>query len=162
MSFVQHTAAAADRASMHLLRMRPADLDEVVHVEYAIYPFPWTRGNFMDSIQSGYETWIVRDGSGTLAGYFLMMPAVDEAHLLNITVSAEFQRQGIGRLLLDKVIELARAKGLRSILLEVRPSNTHALAVYRHCGFAEIGLRRNYYPAPAGKREDAIVMRLPI
>jgi ribosomal-protein-alanine N-acetyltransferase len=163
MSDVQPAAASAqNRPYVRLTRMQKADLDEVVRIENAIYPFPWTRGNFIDSIDSGYETWIMRDGSGALAGYFLLMQAVDEAHLLNITVGAEFQHRGLGRVLLDKVVELARAKGMRSVLLEVRPSNQHALSVYRHCGFSQIGVRRNYYPAPQDKREDAIVMRVPL
>lgn len=149
-----------ERPSMRLLRMQPSDLPEVVRIENRIYPFPWTHGNFLDSIQSGYETWIARDGKGAMIGYFLLMVAVDEAHLLNITVDFAFQRKGMGRALLDKVVALARGAGMQSVLLEVRPSNEHALAVYRHYGFAEIGFRRNYYPAPRNTREDAIVMRM--
>jgi ribosomal-protein-alanine N-acetyltransferase len=112
-------------------------------------------------MSSGYETWVVRTDARALAGYFLLMPAVDEAHLLNITVHPQLQGRHIGRIMLDKVIELARQNGMRSILLEVRPSNRRAIAIYKHCGFSEIGLRRNYYPAYNG-REDAIVMRMPI
>ena len=95
-----------------------------------------------------------------LIGYFLLMSAPDEAHLLNITVHGGLHGQGIGRGLLDKVVQLSRAKDMRSILLEVRPSNARALAVYLRYGFKQIGLRKAYYPARGGKREDAIVMRL--
>jgi ribosomal-protein-alanine N-acetyltransferase len=146
--------------SMKFMRMEKADLEDVLRIENSIYPFPWTKGNFVDSIDSGYETWVVRDGFNMIAGYFLMMLAVDEAHLLNITVRLDLQGQGVGRLLLNKVFSLAKEMNMQSLLLEVRPSNHHALAVYQHVGFNKIGIRKNYYPAPRNTREDAIVMRL--
>ncbi len=142
--------------------MRVNDVDEVTRVENDAYPFPWTRGNFLDSLDSGYDAWVLREAGGRLAGYFLLMPVVDETHLLNITVRPDWQGQGLGSRLMDKVRERAAVAGMASILLEVRPSNQHALAVYRHLGFAQIGMRKNYYPAAAGNREDAIVMRLPL
>lgn len=140
--------------------MRVEDLGEVQAIEDSVYPHPWTRGNFLDSLYTGYDTWILRDAAGKLIGYFLLMPALDEAHLLNITVHGGLHGQGIGRGLLDKVVQLSRAKDMHSILLEVRPSNARALAVYLRYGFKQIGLRKDYYPARDGKREDAIVMRL--
>ncbi len=142
--------------------MRVNDVDEVTRIENDAYPFPWTRGNFLDSLDSGYDAWVLREAGGRLAGYFLLMPVVDEVHLLNITVRPDRQGQGLGRRLLDKVCERAVGSGMSSILLEVRPSNLHALAVYRHLGFVQIGVRKHYYPAAAGSREDAIVMRLPL
>jgi ribosomal-protein-alanine N-acetyltransferase len=102
----------------------------------------------------------VRDQLGDLAGYFLLLYAVDEAHLLDVAVAAERQGEGLGRWLLDKASLRSRENGMRSVLLEVRPSNERALLVYRQYGFAEIGRRKGYYPAHEGKREDAIVMRL--
>lgn len=142
--------------------MAVEDLGEVQAIEDSVYPHPWTRGNFLDSLYSGYETWTLRDASGKLIGYFLLMPALDEAHLLNITVHGDLHGQGIGRGLLDKVVQVSRSKNMRSVLLEVRPSNARALAVYVHYGFVRIGLRKAYYPAADGRREDAIVMRLPL
>jgi ribosomal-protein-alanine N-acetyltransferase len=163
MSSVQKTALPEqDPSSMQFARMQIDDLPEVLWIEYGIYPHPWTRGNFKDSLHSGYETWVLRNARGMLTGYFLMMFAVDEAHLLNITVRSDMQGQGLGRKMLNKVGGLAREKGIHSILLEVRPSNRRALAIYNHYGFSEIGLRKNYYPGANDTREDAIVMRLPI
>jgi ribosomal-protein-alanine N-acetyltransferase len=163
MSSVQKaTLPEQDLSSMQFARMQIDDLPEVLSTEYGIYPHPWTRGNFMDSLDSGYETWVLRNATGALTGYFLMMFAVDEAHLLNITVHSDMQGQGLGRKLLNKVVGLAREKGMHSILLEARPSNGRALAIYSHYGFSEIGLRKNYYPGADDTREDAIVMRLPI
>jgi ribosomal-protein-alanine N-acetyltransferase len=140
--------------------MRVQDVEEVVRVENDAYPFPWTRGNFLDSLANRYAAWVLREADGRLAGYFLLMFAVDDVHLLNITVRPDLQGQGIGSILLDKVSALAEAAGIYQILLEVRPSNQHALAVYRHAGFEMIGVRKKYYPAAGTTREDAIVMRL--
>lgn len=140
-------------------RMNVTDIEDVIAVEQNAYPFPWTRGNFLDSLDSGYEAWVLRDEDGRLLGYFLMMSAVEEVHLLNITVRPEVQGQGVGRKLLDKLIALARDAGMHAVLLEVRPSNNHALMVYQHLGFLQIGQRKNYYPAAGAGREDAIVMR---
>jgi ribosomal-protein-alanine N-acetyltransferase len=114
----------------------------------------------LDSIYSGYETAVLRDLSYRIAGYFLVMLAVDEAHLLNITIRPDLQSKGLGRYLLDKVGDLARDKNMASVLLEVRPSNERALDVYRRYGFLSIGRRKAYYPAANDTREDAIVMRL--
>lgn len=147
---------------LQFARMEAGDIEDVVRVENDAYPFPWTRGNFLDSLASGYAAWVARENDGRLAGYFLLMQAVDDVHLLNITVRPDLQGQGIGRQLLDKVCALATGAGIGTVLLEVRPSNLHAHAVYRHAGFREIGRRKNYYPAAGQTREDAIVMRLEI
>jgi ribosomal-protein-alanine N-acetyltransferase len=82
---------------------------------------------------------------------------VDEADLLDIAIAARHQRHGLGRSLLDEMMALARRTGMRRVLLEVRASNAAAIGLYRKAGFADIGLRRDYYPASSG-REDAIVM----
>ena len=149
-----------DDSKLKFAPMKVQDIEDVVRIESDAYPFPWTRGNFLDSLASRYDAWVARDLAGRLAGYFLLLHAVDDVHLLNITVRPDLQGQGLGRQLLDKVISMARAVGIHAVLLEVRPSNLHALAVYRHTGFREIGLRKNYYPATGQNREDAIVMRL--
>ena len=151
--------AVRDPEQLRYAPMVVADVDEVLALEMSVYPHPWTRGNFIDSLSSGYHSWVLRDESDTLVGYFLVMGVVDEAHLLNVAVAAGHQRQGLGRYLLDKIAACARGLSMDSILLEVRPSNLRALAVYRKYGFTEIGRRKAYYPAHAGQREDAIVMR---
>ena len=140
--------------------LRANDIDEVARVEDDAYPFPWTRGNFLDSLASGYLARVAREPDGRLAGYFLLMPAVDDMHLLNITVRPDLQGRGVGRQLLDQICAMTREAGISAVLLEVRPSNQNALSVYRHAGFRQIGVRKNYYPAAGQSREDAIVMRL--
>jgi len=139
--------------------MQESDLDEVVAVERAVYPHPWTRANFADSLSQGYQAWVLRAQDRELLGYFLIMAIVDEAHLLNVAVSAPWQGQGLGRFLLNQSVALARGLGMESMLLEVRPSNFRALKSYQRYGFNEIGRRKGYYPAANQTREDAIVMR---
>jgi ribosomal-protein-alanine N-acetyltransferase len=151
--------AALPHELMAYAPMTVADLDDVFALEQAVYPHPWTRGNFADSLKAGYHGWVLRDDAAALAGYFLLMAVVDEAHLLNVAVAGARQRAGLGRFLLDKVAACARGLSMESILLEVRPTNLRALQVYRAYGYTEIGRRKAYYPAHDGQREDAIVMR---
>ena len=138
--------------------MRPEDLDEVMAIEDAIYSHPWTRGNFADSLRAGYDcrTWRL---DGELLGYFILMAAAGEAHLLNLSIAARHQRSGHGRALLREVAELARRRRAGSIYLEVRPSNLAAQTLYARFGFRRVGVRKAYYPSQAG-REDALVLAL--
>lgn len=150
---------AWDLARLNYAPMQTSDLAEVVDLEQTVYPHPWSLANFADSLASGYEAWVLRDTDNSLMGYFLVMPIVDEAHLLNVAVSAERQGQGLGRFLLNQAVACARGLGMTSVLLEVRPSNTRALEIYQRYGFQTIGRRKGYYPAANQQREDAIVMR---
>ena len=138
--------------------MRPADLDQVIAIERRIYSHPWTPGNFRDSLQAGYSCWVMECG-GRLVGYGVLMIGVREAHLLNLSVAATWQRRGLGRQLLQHFVELARGYEAEHILLEVRPSNYAARALYAGTGFRQLNVRRGYYPLDAG-REDAILMGL--
>jgi ribosomal-protein-alanine N-acetyltransferase len=163
MSAVQASPLEPGRKPPLLLaRMQVDELPEVMAIENDVYPYPWTHGNFLDSLYSDYEIWTARDASAALAGYFLLMLSVDEAHLLNIAVRRDMQGQGIGRLLLDHAAVIARKHAAKSILLEVRPTNERAVKIYGRYGFTCIGTRKGYYPAVGSHREDAIVMRLPL
>jgi len=142
------------------LTLRPMtrdDVAEVMRIERSIYPYPWTAGNFIDSLNFCHLC-KVAENDGAMIGYAVLMPALEEAHLLTIGIAAEHQRKGWGNALLEKMMAVARAAGMQRVILEVRPSNTAALALYRKGGFREIGLRRGYYPADNNGREDAIVM----
>ncbi|KQQ45833.1 ribosomal-protein-alanine acetyltransferase [Duganella sp. Leaf126] len=150
---------AWDLARLQYGPMQPSDLDDVVALEQRVYPHPWSMANFADSLAEQYPAWVLRDQAGVLLGYFLLMPAVHEAHLLNVAVAAERQGQGLGYLLLNQSVACARGLGMESVLLEVRPSNTRALQIYERYGFQHIGRRKGYYPAANQSREDAIVMR---
>jgi ribosomal-protein-alanine N-acetyltransferase len=145
-----------------LLPMRLADVDEVHALEARAYSFPWTRGNFVDSLVAGHLAEVLRDADGTLVGYWLAMPGVDEMHLLNLAVAPEHQHRGHARCMLDALVQRCRALGAHALWLEVRESNERAQALYRRYGFVAVGRRRGYYPAARGRREDAIVMSLAI
>ncbi|MFN7887283.1 MAG: ribosomal protein S18-alanine N-acetyltransferase [Betaproteobacteria bacterium] len=136
-----------------------SDLDAVLRIEIAAYPFPWTRGNFEDALASGYSAWGLWSDDGELLGYSVVMIAIDEAHLLNLTVAPGAQRGGQGWRLLEWMAQRSREYGARTMLLEVRPSNAAALRLYERYGFQRIGVRRGYYPAHSG-REDAWVLRI--
>ncbi len=139
--------------------MLVSDLDAVAAVEKEIYPFPWTRGNFQDALSAGYSSWMLLSGRREIVAYSIVMIAIDEAHLLNLSVARGYQRSGFGWRMLEWMAHRARDYGARSMLLEVRPSNADALRLYERYGFVRIGVRRGYYPAHGG-REDAIVMRI--
>ena len=139
-----------------LAPMQAEDIDAVSLIERRIYPFPWTRGNFADSLNSGYSAWLMRE-AGQVIGYGLMMLVQDEVQLLNIAIVPERRRQGLGDALLEHLSLVARRHGATRMFLEVRSSNAPALALYRRHGFAAIGVRRGYYPAHQG-REDALVL----
>jgi len=136
-------------------------LDRLLPIEQAAYSHPWTRGNFEDAIRAGYygQLMLLDD---QLIGYFVAMKGVDEVHLLNITVAPHHQKQGWARILLDELVAWSISQGAHWLWLEVRQSNRHAIAVYHAYGFRRIGMRRGYYPAAMGKREDAVVMNLPL
>jgi len=148
-----------DLAGLVYEPMQEQDIDDVLAVEQDVYPHPWTRQNFADSLKQEYQAWVLRDQSRELLGYFLIMAIVDEAHLLNVAVARKQHGKGLGRFLLNQSVACARGLGMESMLLEVRPSNTRALEIYRRYGFNEIGRRKGYYPAANQQREDAIVMR---
>jgi len=136
--------------------MRPDDLDAVVAIENDIYAFPWTRGNFRDSFAAGYACSVFMQGTERI-GYAVVTQAAGEAHLLNLSIAGRWQRKGYGGSLLAHVMAAARAQGAAVMFLEVRLSNLPAQGLYAQHGFAEIGVRRNYYPAHQG-REDASVL----
>jgi len=146
-------------------------LDAVLAVEQSAYSHPWTRANFLDTLDAGYQAeclWVndpphlqpATSKSDKLLGYFIAMKGVDEVHLLNITVAPAFQRQGWALVMLDALALWSRGQGARWVWLEVRVSNTRALEVYERRGFVRAGLRKAYYPAAHGQREDAVVMSL--
>ena len=140
--------------------MQTEDLDVIMQIEPIIYSHPWTRGNFNDSLNAGHAAWVMLLDN-KIIGYTLMMLVLDEAHLLNISVAAAYQKQGLGRVLLSHMIDRAKESGVLNMFLEVRSSNVPAIALYEKIGFVEISVRRGYYPAKEG-REDAVLMGLVI
>jgi ribosomal-protein-alanine N-acetyltransferase len=147
-----------------LVPMREGHLDTVMAIENAAYALPWTRGNFIDSLVSGYLAHCLLDERDILLGYCVAMRAADEVHLLNLTVAPPEQGRGNARHMLDRLVAGSRKEKVTHLWLEVRESNTRARDLYRRYGMVEVGLRKRYYPAAEGPmaaaREDAVVMRL--
>ena len=153
-------ARAGGAPTVHVLTVDL--LDAVLAIEVQAYPFPWTRGNFIDSIAAGYLTRALFGADGELIGYFVAMPGFEEMHLLNVTVAAPHEGRGHARRLLAELYALSASFAATALWLEVRESNARARALYLREGFTEAGRRRDYYPAPAGRREDAILMTRPL
>lgn len=152
MSAVSQPGPVAMRA------LRESDLNAVMAIEVRGYPYPWTRGIFLDCLRAGYPG-LAMERDGLLIGYGVLSLVADEAHVLNICIDPLVQSRGLGRQLLRALVRLAADRGAQRVFLEVRPSNTPALALYHSEGFNEIGRRPRYYPAAQG-REDALVMAI--
>ena len=157
MSAVLSTTASPE---LSFAALREQDLFAVAAIESDVYVFPWTIGNFRDSMLSAYECWGCRV-HGELIGYAIVMTALDEAHLLNFAVASNWQRCGVGSAFLRFLVDRATAARLDVIYLEVRPSNAAGLRLYERFGFKQLGIRKDYYPAMTG-REDALFLGLNI
>jgi [ribosomal protein S18]-alanine N-acetyltransferase len=142
---------------MRLRTMTHADLDRVLEIERLNYPFPWDEDIFIDCFKVGYGCWVCEE-DGNILGYSIMTMGVGEAHILNISVDPNEQGKGVGRKMMESLIEKAKSEA-ETMFLEVRPSNPGAIALYQKLGFNEIGIRKGYYPAENG-REDAIMYAL--
>ena len=142
----------------HRLRpMTEADLPRIHRIELASYEYPWSPGNFADSLHAGHSMW-VREAEGEVIGYYAMLAAAGEAHLLNLTIAPMWRRHGLGRDLLDHCLARACDHHADSVFLEVRTSNNTTIGLYRGSGFVDLAVRRGYYPARDG-REDALIMK---
>ncbi len=137
--------------------MRPGDIESVFAVETSAYDYPWTLTIFRDCLRMGYECW-VQLATDKIVGHFVLAMGPGEAHVLNLAVHPQWNNRGLGRALLRRALDQAERLGAESVYLEVRPSNTPAVHLYRSQGFRRVGRRRDYYPTIDG-REDAFVMR---
>ena len=145
-------------AAFALRAMTGDDLPVVLAIERASQVVPWTEGLFRDCLRSDYWNCVAVDDAGSVAGFAILTAGGGDAHLLNIAVDPVRRRQGVARRLIDALFDEARRREADQLFLEVRASNDPALALYRDLGFAEVALRRGYYPLPSGGREDAIIM----
>lgn len=147
--------AVINQAELAFRIMCPQDVEQVMAIEQRAYPFPWTSKIFIDCIQAGYHCWVL-ERNQVMVGYVVFINAVGECHLLNICIDPALQGQGLGRKLLQQVLEAVRMDRVKCVFLEVRPSNTRAVQLYASEGFNEVGVRQKYYPTKNG-REDAII-----
>jgi len=139
--------------------MRADDLAYVAALEAQIHLAPWTLGNFRDALAAGYCA-MVGEREGRIVAFGVLMLAPGEAQILNLSVVPDARRQGLGRALLRRLVDVAVRSGAEQCFLEVRVSNLAALELYAKEGFGAVGRRHDYYPATAATpREDALVLR---
>ena len=149
-------SVANDLVLAEMRPMQEEDIESVMEIEVASYTSPWKENIYHDCLKVGYGCWVM-EYAQKVVGYGIMSAAVGEAHILNICIREDFRRYGLGRMLLNHLLELSRDHKASTVFLEVRTSNLGAYRLYEEEGFSEVGLRRNYYPAING-REDAIIM----
>lgn len=154
-------SAVMETGTPRLRSMFIDDVDAVIAIEKEVYSHGWTTGIFNDCIRVGYSCWVLEAEGAGIIGYGVMSVACGEAHILNVSVHGDYQRQGYGRRILNHLLDLARKNLAEAAFLEVRPSNRGAIHLYESEGFKQVGLRRDYYPATHG-REDALVFGCPL
>lgn len=151
-------SAVVESPGLSFRPMEKSDIDAVMAIELSVYAYPWTKRIMADCIRVGYRC-SIGEVDGVLASYCIMSTGAGEAHILNLCVAEEFQRRGLGQLLLTNMLNEAKEEGIEDIFLEVRPSNHAAIMLYEGLGFNQMGTRKDYYPAKNG-REDAVILAL--
>lgn len=131
------------------------DLDELMEIERVSFPTPWSKESYVAELENDFSLYLAACYQGRLVGYAGMWLIVDEGHVTNIAVHPDFRQRGLGVKLLQELMRLAAQRDIKGITLEVRPSNTPALRLYRKMGFVPNGIRKGYY---TDSGEDAIVM----
>ena len=134
----------------------PSDLDAILDVERSAYDFPWSKNIFEKCLDHEYNSSVL-ECDDQIVGYIIMLTVLQEAHILNFCIAPDFQRRRYGAFLLRTVIDHASSSGVKQFFIEVRQSNQAAINLYKKEGFQKVGLRKDYYPAPAGQREDALI-----
>ncbi|MDD2619429.1 MAG: ribosomal protein S18-alanine N-acetyltransferase [Syntrophomonadaceae bacterium] len=136
-------------------KMTERDLDQVMLIEKESFALPWSRDSYANELSNEYATYLVCDIGGKTAGYAGIWAVYEEAHITNVAVDKKFRLSGLGKNLMNQLENTVRQKRAERILLEVRPSNVAALAMYRNLGYVPSGLRIAYY---SDNDEDAIIM----
>lgn len=138
--------------------MARADVRRVVEIETEAFTSPWQEDTFAGLLdRPGVELLVLEDESTGIVGYAVLWCVVDQGELANVAIVPGRRGQGLGRLLVGRVLDVARARGLTRVYLEVRSSNQRAARIYEDFGFREVGVRRDYYDQP---REDARILML--
>lgn len=138
-------------------KMRAADVEAVAAIEAEAFASPWSAETFASLLdRTSLELLVLEDAREGVIGYAVLWCILEQGELANVAVTPRLRGRGLGKYLLSRVLEVARARGVETIFLEVRPSNERAVELYRRLGFAEVGRRKGYYEHP---REDALVMR---
>lgn len=143
--------------SVSIRAMQVADVPQVIAIEQQVQTYPWSKQLFVDSINAPHQCTVI-ETNGCVAGFCILQPVLDEANLLLMAIDPAFQQRGLGMRLLEQSIN-SLGEHCKMIFLEVRQSNQAAIGLYEKVGFAQIDLRKNYYPTAQGK-EHAVIMAL--
>lgn len=152
----QDPVASKQGSNVRIRRMSPADIPEVAVLEAQNFSMPWSEKGFDDALKQADNIFLVaRTQDGTIAAYCGLYASTDEGEITNVAVSEKVRRQGIGVAVMEELFYRAKERGIKKIFLEVRQSNMSARRLYDKMGFAQCGIRKNFYERP---REDAVVM----
>ena len=142
---------------MMIRRMEKRDLPQVEAIEISLFSDAWSEQGFEDTLNSPYVISLVAidEAEDTILGYIIMYVSFEEGEISNVAVAKSAQNRGIGSALMQAILEKGLEESVTRFILEVRVSNTPAIALYKKFGFTEIGIRRDFYEKP---REDALIM----
>ena len=141
---------------MEIVKMTAEHVAQIAHLETVCFNDPWSEKSIASELENDLAFWLVALDGDTVAGYIGSQSVLGETDMMNVAVSPDYRRQGVGEQLVTALIEGLKARGNHSLMLEVRVSNEPAKALYEKLGFGSVGLRKNYYRNP---REDALILR---
>ena len=141
---------------MIIREMKREDVPGIAHLEKVCFPDPWSENSIASELENPLSYWLVAEDNGNIAGYVGSQSVLDGADMMNLAVAPEYRQQGIGKKLVDSLVEHLQKQGIIALLLEVRVSNATAIALYEKIGFRQVGRRPRYYHNP---REDALILR---
>lgn len=147
-----------DQTELHIRPMFETDIDAILTIEQASFPIPWKREHFLHEVAALHSFPFVAEDGEIIVGYVCLMSLFEDAQILDIAVAQEQRGRGVARLLMDYAIAIARDKGAELLALEVRSTNSPAIALYEQCGFVRTAVRQKYYEG----RDDALLMELKI
>ena len=138
-------------------KMEVLDIKEVYAIESEAFSLPWSIAAFQSELLQNLMAryFVLENSQAEIVGYAGIWFVVDEAHITTIAVKKTYQGQGLGKLLLQRIITETWALGGKKLMLEVRVSNEIAIAMYRKFGFVAQGIRKKYY---SDNQEDALIM----
>lgn len=141
---------------MIIREMSASDVAAIAELEKVCFSDPWSESSIASELNNPLSYWLVAEADGEVAGYVGSQSVLDAADMMNLAVSPKYRRQGIGQELVKKLVHHLQQNNVIALLLEVRVSNTPAIALYEKIGFVQVGRRPNYYHHP---REDALILR---
>ena len=141
---------------IELHMMTEAHVAQVAELERICFSDPWSEKSVASELNNPLSLWLVATDGETVAGYVGSQSVAGEADMMNVAVHPDYRRQGIARLLVERLVTALKEMGVHSLTLEVRASNAPAIRLYEGLGFSQVGLRPNYYRNP---KEDAYILR---